>query len=376
VWRGSNSAPRQLYTTTGYLPDRVATVQLPSDQLVDGQTYIWQYRVGDGLDWTAWSRKCRFTVDLTAPPAPAVTSSNYPPAGQGQLTPIGEPGRFTFSANGNTDIIGFEYYFGDTSVPGCEWGSGSVGQMVCPEPGSGPGEVLANAPGGTATALINPRLAGENVLRVRSIDAAGNRSLDIVEYEFVSPSQNNPTISVVGSTPEWGQPLTLRFAAGSGVTGTTHFVYTIGAEQPQTVLAGPDGTATITFVADSQYGYQVETESHSANGFVSPEADWFVSFYPWPAVTADVYLQGGESYGGVGVTGTFTFSRPVGWTQVAAYRYAFNGAEPVDVSADQNSRASVTWAPATSGWNSVQVWAVDTEGNASVYSNDYWFSVA
>jgi hypothetical protein len=375
VWPESDPASRAVYTSTYSTPGRVSGVSVPDSGLLDGQGYAWQYRVGDGVDTTAWSKTCHFVVDRTAPPAPAVSSSNYPSfPDTGLGTPLGKPGQFTFSGGGNTDVAGFEYRWEMLGVAGCGWQSGDVGQHECPKLFSTPGTVRADVPGGTATIKISPDRGGPNTLKIKALDAAGNRSAE-VSYQIFAPSAD-PQITVVGPEPEWNQQVTLKFTPYPGVKGTTKFVYRLDFGAEQTVAADADGTATMTFLASNVNGHQVTVRSYSSNGWVSPEGNWWLNFYPWPTVRSDVYLANNEPTGGVGVPGTFTFGPPPGVTQVQGYRYSFNGGEFVDVPAGADGKASVTWTPDVSGDAYVEVFAILPDGNQSDYSNFYAFIVA
>jgi hypothetical protein len=268
VWPVDDPAARVEYSSPFSLDGRVSTVQVPADALADGQTYAWQVRAFDGVAFSPWSRTCLVAVDRTSPPAPAVTSDNYPDSGTGSFTPLGEPGRFRFDAGGNADIVGFEYAFDMFGVPGCDLGAGDVGQLVCPELFTGPGQVRANQPGGVADVLINPRMGFSNLLLVRSIDAAGNRSPQ-TEYEFWAPD-SEPSVSFEG-TPRVGETVTVRFTPHEGLTGTTSYEYQLDFGPLTIVAAAADGTATITFVVSDENIHAVSVRSRSANGFVSTE---------------------------------------------------------------------------------------------------------
>ncbi|WP_155369275.1 hypothetical protein [Catellatospora vulcania] len=375
LWPQDDPAARTEFASPFSVPDRVATGTVPEGVLTDGRTYAWQYRVGDGADTTAWSRTCYFVYDRTAPAAPAVTSSNYPAADSGEATPLGVPGEFTFSGGGNADVAGFEYAWEMLGVPGCSYG-GDVGQLVCADPLEGPNVVRADVPGGSATVRLSPPQSTYNTLRVRSLDAAGNRSGE-VSYEIFAPWQGDPVISVVGAAPQWNEQVTLRFAAAAEISGTTEFEYRVDFGEPRTVAAGPDGTATIRFLASNEYGHNVTVRSHSANGWVSPETRWDLSFFPWPGVAADVY-DVWEPKGGVGVPGTFTFTRPVGaeWVGLSGYEYSFDGVDFTFVAAGADGRASVTWAPQSSGYFNLEVYAVRADGTRGDYSGYHSFIVA
>jgi hypothetical protein len=371
VWPQADPAARRVYTATSSWRGRVATVTVPGADLIDGQAYSWQYRASDGLDTTAWSRSCDFLVDDTRPGPPTVSSTNYP---RGDQAPLGEPGIFTFSGNGDPDTVGFEWTFMGFGVNVCAWNAGDVGQVVCNDVFSLPHTARADVPGGTATVAISPERSGPARLLVRALDAAGNPSAETV-YNFWAPEQGDPVATVVGSAV-WNHPVTVRLSAGPGITGTTRFEYRLDGGQTQVLPAGEDGTATFTFLASNEYGHQVSFRSFSANGWVSPETTWYVDFYPWPTITSDVYSESGDPTGGVGVPGTFTFGPPAGWTEVTGYRYSINGGEQIYVVAEADGTASVVWAPTYSDWNYVDVYAVAPDGSTGDYSGSFWFNVA
>jgi hypothetical protein len=123
-------------------------------------------------------------------------------------------------------------------------------------------------------------------------------------------------------------------------------------------------------------GVSAEVRSRSANGWVSPRSSWSVPFFPWPGVWSDIYVPSGEPVGGVGVTGTFTFSPPAGWAEVGGYRYSFNGGEPVFVAAGPDRRATITWTPEASGWTYLEVRPLRPDGSPGDYAKHTSFDVA
>lgn len=347
-------------------------VEVPENSLVDGRTYLWQARASDGAATSPWSEPCGFVIDRTNSSTPAVTSSNYPPNGSEDPAPIGEPGVFTFSAGGDLDTAGFEYTWSEFGVAGCT--QMEYGRLSCPDPLDGHNVVRADAPGGSATVALTPDRSGSVRLRVRSVDVAGNRS-EPAQYEVFVPWAD-PGIALVGGEPEWNKPFTLRFTPYPGVTGTVEFEYRFNNRDPQVVPAGADGTATATFLADTT-NLRVTVRSRSTNGWVSPESSWSHYIGPWPVVNSDIYPKGEEPSGGVGVTGTFTFSPPPGWTEIQGYRYSFAwDAEPVFVAAGADGRASITWTPQESGAYYLEVYPVRPDGTNGDYSAYYWFQVA
>ncbi|MFI1195416.1 hypothetical protein ACH4T9_19460 [Micromonospora sp. NPDC020750] len=373
VWPVGDPATRTERSQEHGQPGRATTVQVPDTALVDGTTYAWQARVSDGMDTSAWSRTCYFTVDRTAPPAAQVTSANYPRSNVGS-TPVGEPGVFTLSGGGNADVVGFAYAWESIPVPGC--GYGDVGQLVCPDPVTAPGTVQTDVPGGSATLTLNPPRDFLNTLVVRSLDRAGNRSAE-TRYEIQVPD-TDPVVTVVGGQPGWGDEATVRITPHAGIAPVTEYEYLLTGGPKQTVQAGPDGSATVTFTADEPTGYQLTVRSRSTNGWVSSEGRWSLHFnHQPPGVSSTVYPDNWEPSGGVGVPGTFVFSPPSNWDEVTEYRYRFSGdSELQTVAAGPDGTATITWTPAASGFESVEVYAVRPDGKQSYYSNSYYFMVA
>ncbi|MFJ8434497.1 ricin-type beta-trefoil lectin domain protein [Kitasatospora sp. NPDC094019] len=142
--------------------------------LQDGHTYYWRVRTGDGAIPSGWTNGCMFSLDLTPPEVPTVTSADYPPSGTlpGSAKHIGESGAFTVRANDNASgTMYYEYAF-NSAIP--------VG---------GANRVDA---GGDGSAVINltPTMWGTNILRVQAVDRAGNRSQEN-SYAFYAPSDPN-----------------------------------------------------------------------------------------------------------------------------------------------------------------------------------------
>ncbi|MFI7434109.1 hypothetical protein [Micromonospora haikouensis] len=373
VWPVNDPAARVELSQERGQSGRAVTVQVPDTALADGTTYAWQARVSDGLDTSGWSRTCYFTVDRTVPPAAQVTSTNYPTSNNGS-TPVGELGLFTLSGGGNPDVVGFVYGWESIPVTGC--GYGDLGQLVCPDPVTVPGTVPTDVPGGTAALTLNPPRDYLNTLVVRSLDRAGNRSAE-TRFEIRVPD-TDPVVTVVGDQPDWGDEATVRFTPHAGVTPVTEYEYRLTGGAKQTIPAGPDGTATVTFTADDPEGYQLSVRSRSANGWVSSEGLWSLHFYHQPpGVSSTVYPDNWEPSGGVGVPGTFVFSPPSNWAEVTEYRYRFS-ADPEfqTVAAGPDGTATIIWTPTTSGFEFVDVYAVRPDGKQSYYSNSYNFIVA
>ena len=185
-----------------------------TEPMTGDDRFRWQVQTSDvfnsSSDWSPW---CEFAIDGTPPgstPTVAAADGIYlesPPNG-GNQDPrggLGQSARFTFGANGETDVHDYVY------------------QVV-----GGP-EVIAPAsgPGGDATVWVTPRNLGENVLTVRSRDQAGNRS-EPYDYVFRVGEATAPTATwmmneesgnLLQTTPAGGPTATLSNSSASWPAG-------------------------------------------------------------------------------------------------------------------------------------------------------------
>ncbi len=167
------------------------TAQVAMPALTDGQTYSWHVRAYDGIDYSAWTPWCEFTVSNVAPTAlPQVSSSAYP-AGLGiPHGGVGQPGTFTFTVADPTNVAGYRY---------------SVDDLSAPE------QVTATA--GTAAVLVTPRHELLNSLHVCPVSASGVVGTACATYDFqVGP----PTAPVA----QWKFDETAGTTAGGPVPAT------------------------------------------------------------------------------------------------------------------------------------------------------------
>lgn len=351
-----------------------AWVTAPADMLTDGQVYAWQAQTVAGTVASDWSAPCYFAVDNTRPStAPTVTSANYP---QDQVSEGGDPVRFTFDANGVGDVEGFEFAWQlPLPVSGV-----SIGEHGIPQPedpyADGRYFVRADTLGGSATVnLIPPAGWGRKTLYVVSLDRSGDRSFDEATYSFSVTSQV-PTVTPPAN-PRFDRSATFRLTPNAQLQAkspaVSYTVRTLGTAHDQTVQvpADKDGSARITLKLDGTSGERLWVSSTSANGWVSDETEWSVSFDTETAVTSDVYAEDASS-GGVGVPGTFTFTPKV--PNVVNYTYSFNWGEPVTVKAGLGHAAHVTWTPEKNGFTSLTVYATTSDG-IQLDTTYYYFTV-
>ncbi|MFF3316223.1 DNRLRE domain-containing protein [Streptomyces sp. NPDC003035] len=137
-----------------------APVVVPAGVLTNGKTYQFRSSPYDGthynLGWSAWKT---FTVDTSAPIAPAgITSTDYP--SNAWVKGAGQAGTFTVTPNG-TDHNWLEW-----SLDGVTWTKVATG-----------GSTAAKA------VSVTPPKDGTHTLQVRQVDKADNKS-EAVEYTF------------------------------------------------------------------------------------------------------------------------------------------------------------------------------------------------
>lgn len=182
-----DSKKRARYNTNG---SDWTTPSLP-----DG-TYTWKataqnaagYWVGTGSG--IWTKTQTFTVDTSAPPAPTVTSSQFPAKQIGSA--FGDKGTFTLSNNRTNNVTG--YLFALDATLGNTVYSSSVTHWTTTTKIT-PGKVYYvtsdNGPG-TGTAVINgsaspafaPGTAGPHTLYAKAVDQAGSTSITQTSYAF------------------------------------------------------------------------------------------------------------------------------------------------------------------------------------------------
>ncbi|MFF1415306.1 LamG-like jellyroll fold domain-containing protein [Streptomyces sp. NPDC058289] len=144
------------------------------ENLVDGHTYLWQVQSFDGELGSAWVEGGRFTMDSQPPSIPVVTSAEYPPSGTlpGSTKYVGQKGNFKVrAADSLSGVLFYEWAFNE-DIP------------------VGGADRINAAADGTATIALTPGWWGTNILRVQSVDRAGNRSQQQT-YVFYVPDNPN-----------------------------------------------------------------------------------------------------------------------------------------------------------------------------------------
>jgi hypothetical protein len=183
----TDSRKRARYNTNG---SDWTTPSLP-----DG-TYTWKataqnaagYWVGPGSG--VWTKTQTFTVDTSAPPAPTVTSSQFPAKQIGAA--FGDKGTFTLSNNHTNNITGYLFSLDGTlgstvySSSVIHWTTSTTitpGKVyyVTSDNGPGTGTSVVN---GSASPAFAPAKSGPHTLYAKAVDQAGSTSVSQTAYAF------------------------------------------------------------------------------------------------------------------------------------------------------------------------------------------------
>jgi RHS repeat-associated protein len=200
VWEGNSASPTKLVASgsvSGMPQATQASWNVPAGKLVDGKTYEYRVRAFDGTDYSPWSSGwIVFTVDVTAPALPGVSSAQYP---KDAWNFAGGAGTWQFTA-AESDVDHFVYDFDKPS----------------------PSTSTAIGGGKTATVTLTPP-EGWHTLYVQAVDKAGNTS-PVFRYSF--GSRLGISSPHDGATTE--ASVRLAAQAGPGFTRAT-YEWKIGA---------------------------------------------------------------------------------------------------------------------------------------------------
>lgn len=175
-----------------------------------------------------------FRVRVTSP---TITDGD-PTAGYGQ------PRALTF-APGMEDVVEYTYRLND-----------------------GPEQTVAAATDGGATVTITPT-PGYNTVYVRSRTAAGLPSGEAT-YRFhlaTKPTVNSVEYPLNKTGAPAGTPGTFVF--GPGMPGVTEYVYSFDGRPTQTVAAGVDGSASVTYTPTTAGIHRIAVYTRTGDGIVS-----------------------------------------------------------------------------------------------------------
>lgn len=323
IWPTADPAARVEHTFDPYLPSGSrGGVHLRADDLVDGAEYTWAIRAEDRTGASEWSETCRFVYDFTWPVAPGVSSVTYPPSpakGGG----VGVAGAFTFTPNGSTDVVRYDY----------EW--------------DGSRTSVAADPAGVATVSIVPTRHGYHEMTVRSYDAPGHESAPVRYAFWVREAVAcTPIDAEVGTTREC--------VFTSPLPNTVSYTWSFGGGPATTTPAGPDGSA-IVHVTPGPRSAVLEVVATTADGAVSPPSRLTVFVFNSVPVA--------QCVPNVATTAFDCSVTPTRTSSVASYAYRFRSDAEVVVAAAPDG--SATFSVPSAGGGTLAVEALTPTGARS-----------
>ncbi|MER7420318.1 hypothetical protein ABT346_26635 [Micromonospora peucetia] len=228
------------------------------------------------------------------------------------------------------------------------------------------------APDGTASITWTPSRSGWHRLTVRGVTRDGTVTQPR-EHSFTvresKPSITSYLYSEYDPMGGIGVPGSFRFS--SELPSTVEFVYQLN-DGPEQTVAVTDGTAAdLTVTPDRGFRNTLTVRSRSASGELSPAATFVFTVSTSPTVGSTTYPYG-ETSGGAGVPGVFTFTPRM--PNVQTYVYQFDNGPETTVPAGPDGTASVTLTPTEARWYPLSVFAVDAAGNRSDLTY-HWFVV-
>jgi hypothetical protein len=264
-------------------------------------------------DYSPWTTgHWYFNLDQTAPPAPTITSFDYPAGAWG--APQATPGQFTFGDNGSTDTAGFAYAYdsaGDVAPPtdtACNYNQ-SANRWIAND----------------GTSSITPPTSlpvGYHTLYVKSFDDAHNVSGQTSYVFYVAP-----TVLGEGTTKIETESLTPSQPNGQGDPGYNggigYPVYTEGPSgiwsngyQQHLIPSAASATSPARFIytfqpaATADYALGVEVSSAASYGILAFDLDGTAIAINGTPVTFDAYSASAATHyiqlGGIHVTANTT----------------------------------------------------------------------
>ena len=182
-----DSKKRARYNTNG---SDWTTPRLP-----DG-TYTWKATAQNAAGYWAgtgsgiWTKTQTFTVDTSAPPAPTVTSSQFPAKQIGAA--FGDQGTFVLGNNHTNNVTGYLFSLDATlgstvyTTSVAHWAVGTKitsGKVYYATSDNGPG-TGTSAINGSASPVFAPGVTGPHTLYAKAVDQAGSTSISQTAYAF------------------------------------------------------------------------------------------------------------------------------------------------------------------------------------------------
>ncbi|ANP52025.1 hypothetical protein J2Z21_008897 [Streptomyces griseochromogenes] len=274
----TDSKKRARYNTNG---SDWTTPSLP-----DG-TYTWKATAQNAAGYWAgtgsgiWTRTQTFTVDTSAPPAPTVTSSQFPARQIGSA--FGDKGTFTLSNNHTNNITGYLFSLDGTlgntvySSSVAHWTTSTkIAQgkayYVASDNGPGTGTSVIN---GSASPAFAPGQSGPHTLYAKAVDQAGSTSLTQTSYAFyagtstptyaygdkmisgwTATNTDNTTTAVPKATTTTKGGQLISQAAGSGYEFADGYqAFLASKSSTSKVVSGDSATFSFDIPKDGSWGF-------------------------------------------------------------------------------------------------------------------------
>jgi hypothetical protein len=214
---------------------------------------------------------------------------------------------------------------------------------------------------------VTPKHAGDNALVVQALLSDGTRS-PATTYTFGIWSGPVVTHLPEGSGTV-GRPVTFTFHPG--LPDVASYRYSLNGADEQTIAAGPDGTATVTYTP-GYWGYsEVRVTSVGADG---TESELRIEPFVVRDNKVDVYSTRDWSTAGIGWTGYFYFSTQL-FGEVIEYHYRVNDGPEQVLPASTDGTSTLVAVPFDrNGTNTLHVQSLTAGGELSPVT-DYEFTV-
>ncbi|MET8229496.1 hypothetical protein ABZS77_02300 [Micromonospora sp. NPDC005298] len=228
-------------------------------------------------------------------------------------------------------------------------------------------QTVSNEGNTYALITVTPKHAGDNVLVLQALLADGTRS-PVTTSTFAIWSGPVVTYTPEGSGTV-GRPATFTFSPG--LPDVASYRYSFNGADEQTIAAGPDGTATVTYTPVS-WGYnEVQVTSVGADG---TESDLRMQPFDVRDNKVDVYSTYDWSRVGIGYTGYFYFYTQL-FGEVTEYHYRVNDGPEQVLPASTDGASTLVAVPfERNGTNTLHVQSLTAGGELSPVT-DYDFTV-
>jgi len=223
----------------------------------------------------------------------------------------------------------------------------------------GGAEIVLDAVGTSVAITVTPVHTGDNTLTVQALLSDGTRS---PQQRFTWQPFEAPVVTTDPlSGGSLAQPMTFTFR--SALPYTREFRYALDSGADQTVAAGPDGTASVTFTPSSAGWLLGRVAGIAEDGTASPERRILIPVRDTRVAVWSVYTEW-NARGGIGVPAMFFFS--TAWTpEVVQYHYRLNDGPEQTTPIGDRSNTPVTLVPDRNGLNTLTVHGSTADGRRS-----------